>query len=355
MPLPHTCVLCLLPFLLDCLSFEATMSRCLYDCNVESSIRDDVEGNVAFSLSSSAKFVATVSSRGGVAIWDTATTKNLASWKPALFSKVPGRTYPGGEATGLCFDCTNDDVIYVCNTDGVFSLDWKAKAEPKAIIRFTRPFDNGPILSEMRSSGDGKWLAFIDVRGRVGLLDLRDKNEMMVFNHRLELPDDYSPCLTFLPDSSFLIIRQTDCLAKVSLKNAKKEAILVERSDDVKSIECLATGASGKLIVIATEEGTVRFWDFETGLKEHFAKINTRPGCIAISPNGQLLAIENDKGVLSVYSVKSKTEVAKMNGPKSGFTGVGFLADNSTLLGIGEFSGVRYWKLVEGKMVEQLK
>jgi WD40 repeat protein len=114
-------------------SFEATTSH----CNVECSICDDV-GNVAFSLSSSAKFVATLSNRGGVAIWDTLTTKTLASWKPALFSKEVGRTYPGGQATGLCFDSTNDDVIYVCNTDGIFSLDWKTKAEPKTIIRFTR-------------------------------------------------------------------------------------------------------------------------------------------------------------------------------------------------------------------------
>ena len=311
-----------------------------------------IEGNSQYALSSSGKFIATLSESGVIVIWNTESRKRIVECWPLILPLHTKKRicYNFSDATGLCFHSCRDDILFFCNHEAIYSWEWE-KNHPRVIFKFSSksispPLRLGSVVANMSSSKDGKRLAIIDLCGNIGVCTLLDNAKLEVFPSGRKLPDDWWNFIAFI-SSSDLVYNDGCWLKKIRLSSTgmKTQETLFAKSDDRVSMEVMAISSNGKLMASSTSSGEVRLWDLVSKKNHLFCQGHEGSPCLSFSHDGNLLVVGDKVGVLSVYSVKTGTRLCSTEGPETGFSGVGFLPDNTTVFGIGEYSNVRYWRL----------
>lgn len=184
------------------------------------------------------------------------------------------------------------------------------------------------------------------MRCNLTVIDLKNKGEPKTFMSGKVLPDlpNSIICAFFSPISpTMLYFNDGFDVKSLDLKKPEiKTAIHANNGDSVASA---LISPSGKTIVFVTQSGEVRLLRVDSGKEELAWKGRPIELTLGFSHDETLLVVGAYDGEISVYSLANKKKIASVSGPRSGFTGIGFLHDNRTVYAIGEYPNVRYWIL----------
>ena len=271
-----------------------------------------MNGNIACSLSTSAKYIATLAENGAIVVWNVASREKLAVCLAKSESKRKAdNTYSVTPATGLCFDAKNESILYFCNAQGLQSWHWQKKERPKLIYQFIKP-PFGPSVMAMGASPDGRHVSFVDSFGNLDLFIITDRIDLIFHPSGRELPQQGGyDGLAFVPQSTEMIWKEGRFLKSIDLNNPKKVAVLAD-SRDVSAISSFAFLPTGKQLVLVNQEGEIHWWSLSSGKKILLEKRLTESTVISVSPDGRLVITGEGSGMISVFSLQDKKKLSSL-------------------------------------------
>jgi WD40 repeat protein len=152
----------------------------------------------------------------------------------------------------------------------------------------------GNILCDLQNHWD--WAVKLDLSedgtrlvstGYDGIINLWDPNSCELL---VALQDDYIPdSVAISPDASLIVVGERDGVIHVF--NGKGDLLRLLVGHEGWSIYDLDFGVRGDILVSAGDDGTVRFWDPETGTLLQTLQIGTEINNVRFSPDGHFLAV----------------------------------------------------------------
>jgi WD40 repeat protein len=113
---------------------------------------------------------------------------------------------------------------------------------------------------------------------------------------------------------------------------------------------CVAYSPDGQSLAVASQDGTVRLWDVQTGqerapLTGHKSYVTS----VGYSADGQSLASASGDGTVRLWDAATGRERAVLRGPATGVLSVAYSPDGLTLASGSEDGAVRLWDTATGK------
>jgi WD40 repeat protein len=186
-------------------------------------------------------------------------------------------------------------------------------------------------------SPDGQRFA-VDCSGEVCVFDVASHNRLHTFSVR---DGDAAHSLSFSRDGQRLMAGYGSGLVKVwGLAGNNEEATLRGHDHMVNDVALMSDGRT-----LVSSSLDVRFWDLSSQ-RELFLPLRPRPnpfsGC-SISPDGRRLAVGGIDGLITIWDLASRQEVATLKADERRALAVAFLSDGNTLVsaGLGE---LRVWR-----------
>jgi WD40 repeat protein len=117
-------------------------------------------------------------------------------------------------------------------------------------------------------------------------------------------------------------------------------------------VECLAISPDGKVLASGSNDGTFRLWDVATGLEiccvqGHVLDIRS----IAFSPNGKTLATAGRDARIRLWDAGTRKKTQELEGHTSRIFSVAFSPDGKLLASGGEDQTLRLWDISTGREV----
>jgi WD40 repeat protein len=217
-------------------------------------------------------------------LWDTSTWKEKA--RPAIAGV--------GAVQFLTFH-PKEELLFVAGSDGVLVL-WDLKADKARYRKETDKFG----ISAAGLSPDGSTLvtggqylipkAWEGASGKVW--EAASGKELWSFAaHPSDEGVTHVSCVAFLPDGTFATLGNDDKVRLWDLKAEKEKAVF---SEELSNPWELAVSPNGEILAVGGNRrgdapGLVEFWEVSTG--KRLAKLNVPSvGCVALSPDGKWLA-----------------------------------------------------------------
>lgn len=148
---------------------------------------------------------------------------------------------------------------------------------------------------------------------------------------------------------------------KVYLFDVNTGKILHEMSGHTQVVWGALITADGKQALSGAWDRSIRVWDTATSKQiRAFQGVNDNVRCMALSPNGKLLAAghfaaEKGPGTVRLWDVEKGTEIRTMKGHELEITGIAFSADGQFLVSSSYDKTLRIWRVADGKEVKRLK
>lgn len=310
-------------------------------------------GTNCVAYSPDGKTVATLECGRSVLLWDAATGKQLQS-RMGQFGSV--------KAVALSRDGTT-------LAAGSFALQlWNLS---KAELACQLPA-SGHSSTCLAYSPDGRLLASggFDFQGgnRIHLWDVRTGKEV----RSLQGHKNSIQCLAWAPNGRMLVSVCADrniCLWDVNSGTLQRRLYLSERE-----IRAILFSSDGKNLILGGEDGIIRVWEIATG-KERFRILadevladrvmtvrssrHFAVHCLAISPNGKMLAVGLSYGFILVWQISALSERSqhpnhRFEGSEGCVRNLAFSPDSNSLAAATEpgatgKSGIRVWELRSSK------
>jgi WD40 repeat protein len=146
--------------------------------------------------------------------------------------------------------------------------------------------------------------------------------------------------LAFAKDGQRLMAGFDDGLIQVWDLSGSNGELTFQRHN--RQVDGLALLPDGRTLVSAGTD--VRFWDLtsQRELIRFQPRSTTFLGC-SISPDGRRLAVGAVDGLISIWDLVSRHEVATLKGHERSVHDVAFLSDGNTLVSVGQ-EQVRVWR-----------
>jgi WD40 repeat protein len=118
----------------------------------------------------------------------------------------------------------------------------------------------------------------------------------------------------------------------------------------------IAFSPDGKSVVTASQDGTARLWDDESGnelaiLKGHQKDVNTA----AFSPDGKRVVTASDDGTARLWDAESGKAIAELKGHADKVSSASFSPDGQRVVTASEDKTARLWESETGKDIAVLK
>lgn len=329
------------PVILIVLSFHA-----LQDPNLVSPAysQPQTSVNVHCSASSSGEYLVAIDDNGVISVWDSRSRKPVIECQAEskCAEDYAGIRYAFSRADTACFDEADEGKVFFCNFQGLFAWNWKEKKAP------TRIFDakdlvvgtEGFVVNAMSCSPSTRWLSVCYGEGVIVCIDLSKKTSFRIATGKT-LNSEGWDSLFFLDDSKGIFFHG-DSVRSFDVLSKKADVLLKPDNAESTAIIKMGLAPASKELITAHSNGDIRICHLVTGKSELFMKRRGNFHSVAISKDGRLVAAEDERGVVSIYSRKNRQELAKTLPEKSGFGSIGFLCFGNTLFLAGEYAGVRF-------------
>ena len=272
----------------------------------------------AFSLSPDGRHLLTVFTNNTFSVWEL----------PAL-TESPRHPLPVGKAACAALAVGGQLAAFV-TTDGEVVF-WHGETEETNW--FARPTTNQ--MSRAVFSLDGKNFAVAGARG-VSACDVPSGRTLFT----LPIADNIVFSLAFSSDGQKLMAGLGSGMVK-TWDMAKRTPESTLRGHDFQA-NGVALLPDGRTLVSTAKD--IRFWDLESQTTN--LVLNPRPAifrCLAISADGRRLAVGAGDGLITIWDLASKEEVATLAGHKRTLHALSFLSDGNTLVSVG-LDQVRVWR-----------
>jgi len=264
----------------------------------------------AVCLSPDGRHLLSVFTDNSFSVWDTLTLTESEHHRLPLSQFTCAALASGGEVTA--FVARDGNVVFWHSESGVTNWFGRPTTEPSNRALFSR---------------DGKLLAISGNRD-LCVCDVSSKTRL----HNFPLRGEYAKSLAFSRNGRKLMAGCASGVVKVwDLDSQANDVSLRGHNQEVNGLALLPDGRT--LIASGSE---IRFWDLNSQ-RELFA-FHPRPtsfkGC-SISADGRRLAVGALDGLVTVWDLDSRQEVATLKGDERPVHAVSFLPDGNTLVSIG--------------------
>src|SRR5262249_37977127 len=184
---------------------------------------------------------------------------------------------------------------------------------------------------------------------------------------RLGIPYLYNPgaeIMAFLPDGKTLAVAAGGTLRRWDVGSSRERRHFTTHPQHgvfPTPITCLAVSPDGKLLAVGCEDGIARLWEVDTGKElRQFEEKNASVEKLAFSPDGKRLAAGGHERPVRVWDVAAGQSLATM-GDKSSGEHLSFSADGKRLTTLHRVPRdwntriLTHWDAVTGKELWQKK
>jgi WD40 repeat protein len=196
-------------------------------------------------------------------------------------------------------------------------------------------------------SSDGKFLASLRIRGRIGLWDVLNGKEIA------QLECSEAEAMALHPDGKTLVSTGSKGMIEFwDMRTGKK----------VKSFQCagkdfssLAIAPDGKTFATGSNSGMVVFWQTESGRELHrFTEPGSWVESLAFSPDGRVLAFGGGGQKITLLDPTTGKEIPGCIGHRATVNSLSYSADGKKLASASDDRTVRVWDITAGKEIHQL-
>ena len=341
----------------------------------------------ALAFAPDGKVLASGGRDGGLCLWDVASGKELrqvraGGFVTALAFHPDGKTVASGGHHGTFaihfWDTATgkERIPHAGHTIPVSAVAWTpdgksvvtgaAGAGGAAVLQWDPA--TGKELRQLRGEADGGFLLPLSADGK-RLVSLRPSDGVArladLAGGRLAVELEggglLGSCFAFSPDGRLLAAGDSRVGAggkhegRITFWDAATGKRLRTVTAPGRNVAAAAF-ASGRLLVTASDEDTVRLWDATLGsLRRTFGKPPQDRRCFALSPDGRLLAWEGDRGSIALWEVAAGQEVLRLAGHGGpGLAALAFSADGRLLASRGAGEDLRLWDTADGKELARL-
>jgi serine/threonine protein kinase/WD40 repeat protein len=147
----------------------------------------------------------------------------------------------------------------------------------------------------------------------------------------------------FSPDGSQFAATSIDGTLRVWDSKTFQELLCLPS----KNTYCFCWIPDGSGLIAGTEDGDVRFWSTADGAVRHKLSFDSAVHALAVSPNGQQLAVGGKHSIIRLLSMPDVERQAELRGHRSSVESFAFTRDGNWLLSGDEQGDVRYWPVSE--------
>ncbi|MDJ0659067.1 MAG: hypothetical protein QNJ42_06195 [Crocosphaera sp.] len=163
--------------------------------------------------------------------------------------------------------------------------------------------------------------------------------------------------LSFSPNNQWLLTGGED--QTLHLWNTNDYHQNIHSEPFLGAIIWIAFSPDEKWMAAATEKENIRLWRIREGSQPKFDPdlwTELRGGCLAFSPNSQILASGGHNGVICLWDLQQlKTPPILLKGHKHGIRGLSFSHDSQYLASGSDDQTIRIWVVETSKLAEMVK
>jgi WD40 repeat protein len=247
----------------------------------------------------------------------------------------------GGQVNRIVFSPTEQGLISA-GQDGVVRF-W----DPASGREVRRLRDRLGTINTIAVSADGKTLA-LGGNGLIRLWDARTGKE----SRRFAAGEEMLWLLAFGPDAQTVIAASGDGMVRVYDTAGK----LLHHCGDRGEMECVAVSPDGKVLATNGPAGSLRLWDVATG--RELRGLAGHPGAavtaLAFAPKGNLLASGARDDTVRLWSLSEGKELRSLPGHAGEVLALAWSPDGRALVSAAADRTIRLWDLAAGKESRRL-
>ena len=243
--------------------------------------------------------------------------------------------------TSLRF-ASDSQTLFSSSHDGAVNA-WRAKQPPHPALA-TIEVDAGKVWS-MAVSPDGSQIAFGGQRGFFRTLDLKTGKQRaeLLGNHPATVD-----CLEYSPEGTFIVTGswQNDTAILWRADDGSKQQSF--KADG--NIRAVAFSPDGKTIAVGCDDKLLIVWNIETGEIIHKVNAHGQPVYdVSYSPDGQTIATcsgdwtESKPGQIKLWKADSLNEITRLEGHDVAVRSAVFSPDGTKLASVSEDGVIRIW------------
>ena len=276
----------------------------------------------------SAEMVAVHSNDGGVKLWDAATGKERHSAVHRHNGKIGWLAFsPDGRY--LYSSSQGDDRLTILIMDTATGL---SKDEVEAVGNDVLMVFAGK--GEVWAHGDGNF-----VKLRKNLF----QGNFVVELTTLKGHQDQVRAAAFSMDDKTVVTGADDKTVRLwDVETGKEKATFAGHAEPVVFV---ASGPAGKILASVSTDGVFKLWDATAKKEIRTPKDQKAVRCAAFSPDGKLVAVGGDGGIVMVLDAATGEERARLRGHKDSVRALAFSPDSRTIISGSQDKTAKLWQL----------
>ncbi len=246
-----------------------------------------------------ASWYSTADGENGLLVWELETEQLVLRDPRSLGQAYAGSMAFSPDAKVFAFGCDEGLVVFDTTT-------WQPRQELR-----------GDAIKSVAFSADGRWLATVNIRGKVVVRSVSGGIELARLTNPRQRPSRER--ITFSTDGRYLASAHAD---EVRIWNLKAAPERIRLAGHPHAIPTTVYGPSGKTVITGGKDASIQWWDAETG--QRIESVSTGRGnvqSVVRSGDGRWMATAhwNDpEATIRLWDLSRRRQVGSVVEPKMG-------------------------------------